>query len=431
VGFAAPQLRGEGLFRLSVQLAGPVARVTSADGAIDCGASCSLLAAPGSEVELRAVTTNGSGLLVASWSEPGCRTQPRCTVSVAQSQSVRVTFRSNPNNLAFVSSVVLPTNLGGVAAYDRLCTDLATTAGVNSTGRFVALMSDGQSNVRDRLSPASRGWVGLDGQPFFDTLDELMTDQVIHIPLRYDEQGVDYWQRPGFIELFGDRAVWTGMDASGNVRSGDTGGTCLDWTSTTSTSPAAVGSLAGGPILWSSGSNPCNVEHPILCLEDGKSQPLTFSRFAGKQIWVTETELSIGSMTPDAKCQQDKPAAVANARAFISTTSRAAVELLDPAATYVRADGFYIGTGAELASGQLPVAPIWSGPLGTPVNYATWTGSSSPTQRGTPGTTCDDWTNPSGIGDTGVSDFGGPIFWQFFPQQACSDGFNHLYCIEL
>jgi hypothetical protein len=70
--------------------------------------------------------------------------------------------------------------------------------------------------------------------------------------------------------------------------------------------------------------------------------------FPGKRIWVTNSAFVPGSMSPDQKCQSERPLGVTAGVALLAYTDRPASAVLDLAASYVQPDGQLVGTGAEL-----------------------------------------------------------------------------------
>jgi hypothetical protein len=133
-------------------------------------------------------------------------------------------------------------------------------------------------------------------------------------------------------------------------------------------------------------------------------------------------------MTPDAKCSEDLPAGVVEARALIAYTDRAAADLLDLSASYVRPDGQLVGTGSQVAA-----AGLLTGPWVTAANRSSaatiWVGATSPSLSGTPESTCNDWTSTVGRSPAGIS-YSVLDFWYYFSTDCAPASDFHLYCVE-
>ncbi|HWO12969.1 MAG TPA: hypothetical protein VNN80_25895, partial [Polyangiaceae bacterium] len=183
-----------------------------------------------------------------------------------------------------------------------------------------------------------------------------------------------------------------------------------------------------GPGLWTGGQGGCEQLYPVVCLGRTRTAALEMPATAGKRIWVTDTTFVPGSMTPDAKCVQERPAGVTQARALLAYTGRTAAELLDPEANYVRPDGQLVGTGAQIAAQQLLTGP-WVTASNQSSTFATWAGAATLTTPGTVESTCNDWASRSGTSPTGISNsvMG---FWSRFEDSCDSPRDLALYCIE-
>jgi hypothetical protein len=80
---------------LTVSLAGPGSgTVTSGDGGIDCGGTCSKNYATGTMVTLTAAAAAGSTF--AGWSGAGCSGTSSCTVTMGSDEAVTATFNTSP-----------------------------------------------------------------------------------------------------------------------------------------------------------------------------------------------------------------------------------------------------------------------------------------------------------------------------------------------
>jgi hypothetical protein len=430
-------LQGDGLYRLSVvrppssgtgNVRSSRPGSTPSDPQIDCGATCAGLFAPG-RITLTASTDNGQDSYFSGWSGGTCTgLRHECTLGLTSTQVVVANFSPQDHNLIFASSEEYPTNLGGLAAYDAECNALASAAGINDTAgtAFVAGMSDSvqQANPAGPLASrlgAARGWVRMDGMPFADQLSGLLGAGFAYNDVGFSELGEPL-----------DRFVWTALSADPERV------TCGDWTDSTAPGFAIQGSSSSGPFWDGPNAAACTTSAPIYCLGRSKSTTLgALPSFPGKRIWVTNTPYLPASMSPDQKCQSERPSGVTTGVALIAYTDRPASAVLDLAASYVRPDGQLVGTGAELlavGSGTAEQVNLVSGPWvlanGTTVDFlpGIWTGSTSLTAAGTQ--TCNDWQSATTTGLSGTYGYAGVRFWQAFTTgDDCSYPWS-LYCVE-
>jgi hypothetical protein len=326
------------------------------------------------------------------------------------------------NNLVFMTSQAYFPDLGGTAPYDAECNRLASEAGINGAAgtAYVSAMSGPQSFL-DRLGPIARGWVRMDGLPFGDLPSQLLgATPMVHYSVQYDEYG---------------RRSYFGLVLSGTAPDGTVQGNCNDWTSRSAdlqlmtiagrNGPGWLGNpvpRCSSPTTTTAGDTSA---YSILCLGTTKSAPLTLPRFTGKLMWVTNTPYVVGSMTPDQKCQLERPPSVSQAVAFIGYAGRVNSEVLDLEATYVRPDGQLVGTGQQVANLSTVGGP-WitaEGNIQSPVGV--WTGVGVPASTDT----CNDWRDPLSTGSLGSL---GADNWRAFAAGfGASCAFTaHLYCIE-
>jgi hypothetical protein len=221
----------------------------------------------------------------------------------------------------------------------------------------------------------------------------------------------------------------TGTNSDGSASTA----TCNDWTSAVGPD-VMIGRAGGGPRSWlSEFPVPCETVglQRVVCMGRTSTAPVVVPRFTGKQIWVVHDYVP-GSMTPDQKCQSDRPAGVARAAAFISYGNRPAAAVLDPAATYVRPDGALVGSGADLARPIVRAAP-WLDARAAfdPISFLMWTGAFSPELVSDPGESCNDWRS----GDVGVRGLTGD-YGTGSPRWFCTLGLGScdtpggIYCVE-
>lgn len=232
----------------------------------------------------------------------------------------------------------------------------------------------------------------MDARVFATTKTNLLTNQAILNPVRFDENGAD---------------VGEVLIATGSNEDGTHAFSCTDWTSTTTSFEG--GYSMGGPGSWGSntGVGGCSSSWRLLCLGKTMTATPTVSTFAGKKVWLTNTTAAIAAgFSPDTACNTDRPAGVASGKAFVSTTMASAGSKLTAAQMYVRPDGQEVGTGTEITS-NLARAGVWQFGNATYLNTAAgdsfrvWTGGAI-NSAGTVTTTCNDWVDSAGTGQQGL-----------------------------
>jgi hypothetical protein len=419
-----------GMWRVTVQRTGTAGAIVSTPPGISCAGadtSCSGLFAPGA-VSLAAQLTNGSGSMFGGWSGTSATSCAalfhECVLDVNDVKNLTGTFNALTANLVFVSSVSVPSNLGTTAPYDAKCNQLATAAGINNaTGNnFIAWLSDANSNATTRLGAAS-GWIRMDGRTFAVSKTSLLAAGILN-PIRFAETGTD----------LGEVQTFTGTLPDGT----QSGESCNNWAGT-SADRVLLGNSMAGPTSWTRwlSNSPCNTTRAVVCMMRQFTTGTTFATFPGKHVWLTNHPFVVGgTSTPDEACVADRPTGVATGRALISYTTAAAASLLDPNQMYVRPDGQEVGTGAEIIAGQAR-GGIWqlgSGAYpGTFEHSLVWTGSTSPSQRGSIASTCHDWTDASlPDGQSGDARDARSRAWRSTTLSCSQTGLLQplLYCVE-
>jgi hypothetical protein len=115
--------------------------VTSNDGTINCGATCSANYNPGKSVTSTASTN--SGYTFTGWSGGGCSGTGTCTVTMDAAKSVTASFATTQYNLTVTKSVMLA---GTVTGSDGLI-NCGSTCSVNyASGTSVTLAASGNRN---------------------------------------------------------------------------------------------------------------------------------------------------------------------------------------------------------------------------------------------------------------------------------------------
>lgn len=412
-------------------------RVTSQPLGINCPGTCRAAFDPSASIVLEA--TAGLAQRFSGWSAAECSALGPCRLALpvprATERVVEARFADPLNNLVFISSQGYSPVLGGVAPYDAACNTLATAAGINTPNGngFIAAMSDSSSHFIERLAPGVRGWTRMDGRAFADTREEMVTLGVVYNPVYYTELGI-----PG-----------SGAFMSGTLVDGTLGLHCDGWSSTsaelTEGDPFRFGpgnwmGIGSLPISGARACDPATLRR-IVCLGNTATAPLVRTPRAGKRIWLSNTTLFVGGISPDEHCDSERPSGVTSGIALIAGVGRAASDRLDPEADYVRPDGELVGTGQELIVASRPTADgnsldsgMWQSADGRYLreeqfDLQTWSGSTALDRPGTDESTCGDWLDPSGnanVGNFGVTNF---QFWSRGGTGPCSAS-NYVMCVE-
>jgi len=415
-GALAITVSATGAYRLTVMTSG-IGAVTSSPTGLTCnGSTCTgLFSGP---VSVRSIP--GTDQLFAGWSGGGCPTGMvrECPLNLGGATTVTASFVAQTDNLAFITSMAVPTTLGAPSNYDKRCNDAATAAGINNSAgnAFVALVSSSTSDVTARIGNA-RGWQRLDGRPVIDTLAAALTTKEVFNAVVFDEKGVARF----------DAVVLTGIGPDGRV---DTKYNCADFTASTGYVDGALSD--GGAYHWSTGIlAQCSVNSFLMCLGKSRSRTVKPAVTTGRRIWVSSTPFEVGAgMTPDAFCQATRPSGVTTSAAFLATQARTGSGILSSTQIYVRLDGTVVGTGAQIGAGNLE-SGIWQQSDGTYLSpvVPVWTGSVRPDVTGTSDSTCVDWANMSTMAAATV---GYPNqlskFWQR-TTASCTSTTPRLYCV--
>lgn len=414
-------LYGSGHYRVNVTVVGGgTGTITASYPGLECtSGTCSALF-PAAYVQLHAKPQNGADSYFAGWAPAGtiggCSSLLRtCSLSLSGPATVGARFERTPNNFIFISSLLFPPDLGGVASYDAECNRVATEIGINDVaGRaYLAAMGDESASLSDRLPANARGWVRLDGLPFADTRSALFAPEgPIYYTVGLNDAGQGY----------NSPLAWSGAP----------GLSCSGWTSRARGTSGAQASAAAGPGWLEASSVSCQFENaPLICLGQGKSAPLApLPAFEGKRLWVSNTTYAPGSTSPDEKCVTESPPGATRALALVARTDRPIAALIDAAATYVRPDGQLIGTGSLILAHFMSAGP-WVTANGRMLGREpVWTGAT--TDLSAPGSlaaTCSNWSDPGGTGTSGIVSSGNERAWIAESGQPCSSP-KHLYCAE-
>jgi len=129
--------------------------VTSSNGAINCGTTCSAAYASGTSVALTA--TPASGSVFSGWSGAGCSGTGRCVVTMSAAQAVAATFMINGIDLMEKAVTNPPATIGRKGSFSVTDTTMnqgAVAAGASTTRYYLSV--DTQKSSNDILLNGSR-----------------------------------------------------------------------------------------------------------------------------------------------------------------------------------------------------------------------------------------------------------------------------------
>lgn len=430
---ASLAVQGSGLWRLTVTptVGGWVesSDLKIANCATASPAACSALFADGEFVTLRARTNNGSNMHFAGWakSQASCGVYglgAACQVLMNATLTTAATFRPITANMAFVTSVSVPADVG-LSGFDQLCNTLASDAGINSlTGdAYVAWASVAGSPAQARFNIGG-GVQRMDGAPLALSRADLLASRIINAP-NLTETG----QR-----LQGaNESLWTGTGPMGFPTGTDCGG----WTSRDA-GAITRGNPHGGPELWTNyqQQHPCDdLNTRVVCLENTRADPLMgLSVPDGGRIAFRTGAMARPTSLADAdqRCEQSRPMGTPSNsfRALLAVNGSSAWSRFvgNEALDYYRVDGAYVGSGADIKNERL-VSGLWvPGELG---HRGVWTGAGGVTMAGTMASTCDDWSSVTGTVIRGESNtVAGKFFFSASGQQPLCDTPAAFYCLQ-
>ena len=397
---------------------------------IDCGASCSQQRVEvGLGVVVMLVARPGAGSYFAGWS--GACTGPArtCVATADHALAVTARFSRLDHNLVFVTRDTFRGDFGGLDAGDDHCATAAIDAGLDGT--FVALLSAGQTHAIDRLRrPGSgdlpRGFIRMDGKPIADTLADLIVSHRIWYPVLYDQAG----QAAG-------GNVWTGSTSVGQAA---TGLHCTAWT--VATDRANVGLASGGAALLEAGTQMCNTRAALACVMVNKQTALSATPdppnsadrvlYLSKASFVTRSDNVPSTRdAADALCDAERPGSRLT-RALLANPGEPGANRLSASVRYVRPDGLFIGTGADLLAGALATG-IWVHHDGTFASEVeVWSGASGIITSGSNQSTCTGWTSNVGteLAVIGVPSAHPTLWWGNGTRQTNCAQSLPVYCVE-
>ena len=368
----------DGLVMLEIELGGSgTGTIVGTDG-VQCSAGCSIEVPAGTAVTLRGLAAEGSWL--AGWTGP-CGGNFECRFVADTDTVVRADFGPQPNRI-FLASTPFDGALGGVAAADATCAQLAESA--NLQGAFIAFLSAGGVDARDRLA-GSRGWVRVDGAPVADTAQSLATGPIWFSP-RLDELGTDMGM------------VWV-------HRGAPSANNCVNWTSNLATENVASVSSAWGSVLATDVSmKTCDLPHQLLCIETGRNVPIAPYADDGKLAFVTAATWTSGAgrASADALCASEAQAAGETGAflAALATTTESIASRFPAGGVWRRLDGVRIVRDEGIFERDyLDVAPEVD-IAGNHVDKMYWTGAPRWNLAPDASGNCADWTTADSVATT-------------------------------
>ena len=326
-------------------------------------------------------------------------------------------------NLAFISSVSILGNFGGITAADALCNQFAVQAGF--APNFVAVLGNPAAQPYSALKllavTGSRGWIRTDHAFVANTVNDFTAGRLLNA-IVLDENG----KRPP------ETTIWTGLDASGDPLMDN----CTGFSVPNGTGMLGDTSSLSNLLKFAPGS--CATPHRLLCISVGKqvvSAPLPPSP-SSKRIFLSKRTFSgsAGLMAFDKQCADEAllPLASTNFVALLPTTTESALARagLADSQLFTRVDGTLVDRLSappltflnQHADGTFPL-------IGSAAEV--WTGG-QPFQIATSGQNCDNWISTVGNARIGSANLAtsNAYFLGLAGPQPCTGTPRHVYCVE-
>jgi hypothetical protein len=166
---------------------------------------------------------------------------------------IEVSPRSG-DRIAFVSSSTWDPSTG-LSSADALCQSEAALAAL--PGTYLAFMAGASSSATIRVDLDSAPWSRTDGIPLVDAAIDLPVGLLSALTVESDGR-----------THAGDALVWTGIDADATMP-GSLGSSCMDWTTSSSTSFGTVGAPSLTTTAWTHNLSParCDERHRVYCFQ--------------------------------------------------------------------------------------------------------------------------------------------------------------------
>ena len=293
-------------------------------------------------------------------------------------------------NYVFVTSETKSVSaIGGPEGGDAWCNQLATKVGL--PGAYTAWISSTTEHAHDRVAASgARGWYRIDGQPFADSLDDLVGAGKMFYPPLFAETGVDLSE------------VTTGVGTGTIADGGDAGGFDCSGFTTSSSGTLATGDLEAGEGLWTdfrTAGNPpqisCGTPTRIYCFGTTRQVAVTVPAQSNvRHAFITQTGVGIsagGRDAIDATCASQAMAAglPGTYLALLPIAGQPANARFPATTPWVRTDNVKT-LSADLGTSFAPLnvdafgvyeqGPAWIGDMMN--NCASWTASGGTVSSG-------------------------------------------------
>lgn len=183
----------------------------------------------------------------------------------------------------FLTSKTYTSNLGGISGADAKCQALADNPDDNPAttdslgGKWLALVSDRNTDVKDRIKSNDKGYKLINGSKIADNYENLFSNNGLQVPLNIDQTGKiisGAWDPKDLSQR-----VWTGSKANGNFGEFSIyGDDCNQWNAVVN-GFVYTGSFPSAQ-FWLDSQSSVN---PLLACGIGRSD---FDPITGKSTWV-------------------------------------------------------------------------------------------------------------------------------------------------
>jgi len=287
-------------------------------------------------------------------------------------------------NRMFVSSTqVVASQLGGAAAADAICQDLASSKGF--PGTYLAYLSTSTQSARERIlagRPEPRGWVRPDGKPVADRLAELVLGNLFYPP-RLTETGGDI----GANEL----KILTATFSDGVA---DASATCTDYSADGIVLNGRADS-AGRPWVELA-QNGCSDTYHLYCVGVDAAVPVAVEPPAASRLAFISSRVpaptGLGLGVLDTLCAVDASGIGASGtfRAAVPEGTGTVAERFDTTSSLVwaRSDGVVV-LSADMTKIHAPALDT----AGLLADRSILSGGAVSLTSRAPGTMCADWTS--------------------------------------
>ncbi|MEM6995077.1 MAG: DUF1554 domain-containing protein [Myxococcota bacterium] len=297
-------------------------------------------------------------------------------------------------NIAFVTSTRHNGNLGGLSGADDVCNQRAQAAGL--PGTYVAYLSDGSTDARDRLGTAN-GWVRTDGRLFARDRDDLVAGFGAYT-LVLDEFGESIFTfGPSFVFAF------TGTNAGGTAASE---ARCNEWSDATGglVGRAPFVTLPMNHSVASGTAQSCDAMAALYCFGTDNDAPTSVAAAEGSRLAFISSDAfaaDAGREAADALCTQEAEFAgiTAPVLALLAVPGEPLWDRHEVAGgDWVRADGVTIFSAEDGPSGWDAVdAPLLLNAAGLDAasgpRASVFVGTTSASTPATADSSCDGWTS--------------------------------------